>query len=60
MNTQLKISNVKGKNEISLTITPAGNLERTFFQELFSGEVEVKTIPNTDDIVITRKEDPEK
>lgn len=59
MNVEFKKGTIKGEEILSLTISPSDNLERDFFNALFSGEVQAHTIPNSDQIVIKKKEDTE-
>ena len=55
MNTQITSSNVKGEEKLELTLTPANNLEREFFNAMFSNNgVKVEQIPNSEDIVIRK------
>ncbi len=56
MHTQISSSNVKGDERLELTLTPANNLEREFFNALFNNNgVKVEQIPNSEDIVIRKK-----
>lgn len=48
----------KGNDDLRLIITPSDNLERSFFDQLFSGEVKFETVPNTDNIVISKVSKP--
>lgn len=57
MNANLSKTTIKGKETITLTISPSDNLERAFFNELFRSEVSVTVIPNTDEMLIQRKND---
>lgn len=51
-------SSTKGKSSMKLVITPTNSLEREFFNQLFSnGGAIIETVTNTEDIVLTRKED---
>lgn len=57
MNFELKKINQKGKEEICLIISPSDNLETEFFNTLFTkSEVVFHTVPNTDQIIIKKKE----
>ena len=56
MNIELQKSSIKGKEEITLTIWPEGNLETEFFNQLFSGEVGFENVAgNGNQIVIKKK-----
>lgn len=56
MNFTLSKTNLKGKEEIKLTLSPEGNLEKEFFNALFANkEVKVESIPSSDEIVIKVK-----
>jgi len=56
MNNKLSKSNIKGREEILLTISPSDNLEREFFNALFSGaDVEFTKVANSEDIVVSKK-----
>lgn len=53
----MSTSSVKGKSEIKLTLEPANNLEREFFNNLFSGgTATVETIPGSDEVILTIKD----
>lgn len=50
-------SNADGKNSTLIVISPEDSLEREFFNLLFKGEVEFVEVPNSDEIMIRKKED---
>lgn len=51
-------SSTKGKSGIKLIFTPTNALEREFFNQLFSsGGAVIETVANTEDIILTRKEE---
>lgn len=51
-------SSVKGKSMTKLVITPTNSLEREFFNQLFSNKgAIIETVTNSEDIVLTRKEE---
>lgn len=57
MNSELTKKNIKGESELSITLWPEDGIETDFFNALFSGQVEVKQMPNQlGKIVIKRKE----
>lgn len=56
MNFEFKKGTIKGEEVLSLTISPSDNLEREFFNTLFSTETEAHTVANSDQIVIKKKE----
>ena len=47
---------IKKDKEIILTVAPTDNLEREFFNQLFSGEVKVEQLPNGETIIIKKIE----
>lgn len=59
MNYQFVKGNTKGKEQMSLSISPSDNLEREFFNTLFAqgSEVEFKTIANKEEVLICKKEE---
>lgn len=55
MNVNLSKTNIKGVEEIRLTISPSDNLEREFFNALFTNNnVKIEAIPNSDEIVLKK------
>jgi len=58
MDYAINASSIKSKTSIKLVLTPTNTLEREFFNQLFAnGSAIIEAIPNTEDIVITRKEE---
>lgn len=58
MNFNITKSSVKGKEVITLTLSPSDNLERVFFNELFpaGSEIEFKPVANSkEEIIICKK-----
>lgn len=54
MNFEMTKKDVKGVEEITLTISPSDNLEREFFNSLFIGDVKWETVPNTELVVVKK------
>lgn len=55
MNCNLTKSSIKGVDEVKLTISPSDNLEREFFNSLFTNNhVKIEAIPNSDEIVLRK------
>lgn len=55
MNCNLTKSSIKGVDEVKLTISPSDNLEREFFNALFTNNnVKIEAIPNSDEIVLKK------
>lgn len=56
MNSELKKTNIKAKEDVTLKLIPSDALEIEYFKVLFSGEVVFETEPKTDNIIIKKKE----
>lgn len=61
MNFEIKKSNIKGKDEISLTVWASDSLENDFFKALFEDENNMEIIkpPNSKEQIIIRKKEIE-
>lgn len=57
MNFEIKKSNIRGNEEVSITIWPSDNLETEYFNAIFSGEVEVVSAANGEQRIIRRKKE---
>lgn len=61
MDYTMEIASIKGKKHLKLTIEPMDSLEREFFNNLFtSGMAIINTVPNSEEIEITIKDDKPK
>jgi len=52
MNYEIAISDIKGKEQVTMKVWPSNNVEIAFFQHLFSGEVIVEREANKDIVII--------
>lgn len=60
MNYEISKSNIKGKEDLKLIISPSDSLEREFFNALFAGQVIFDKITNSEEIHIKKAiDDPE-
>lgn len=59
MNSKLTKSNIKGKEDVVISISPSDNLEREFFNALFSGDVIFQKVAGSpmEEILIIKKDD---
>jgi len=57
MDYTMESASIKDKRQTKMTISPTTNLEREFFNNLFtSGNAVIETIANSDEITITVKD----
>jgi len=60
MNYIFSKSNIKGKDDVTLTLLPTDNLERELFKTMLSsGQVEIKEVTGKEEYVLQRKEEKE-
>lgn len=58
MNSRIQVTDIKGKEDLSIIISPSNNIESVCFNDLFSpgSEIEFKAVANANgDIIIQRK-----